>query len=130
VSRLPVQVVYVGPIDLGIQTYIPIVGPCSTQSSTVSKFCGLKQYCSVAARTSAFNSLSRNITKKNFHQGYDIALSLDTILSNTMDQPPVKIGQYILGKNLGIGAFGKVRYTALLTILHTARLGRGKSGIL
>jgi hypothetical protein len=26
-----------------------------------------------------------------------------------MDQPPVKIGQYILGKNLGIGAFGKVR---------------------
>ena len=25
-----------------------------------------------------------------------------------MEQAPVKIGQYILGKNLGIGAFGKV----------------------
>jgi hypothetical protein len=27
-----------------------------------------------------------------------------------MDQTPVQIGQFILGKNLGIGAFGKVRY--------------------
>lgn len=27
----------------------------------------------------------------------------------TMEQPPVQIGQYVLGKNLGIGAFGKVR---------------------
>mmetsp|Transcript_15120 Transcript_15120/g.28448 ORF Transcript_15120/g.28448 Transcript_15120/m.28448 type:complete len:723 (-) Transcript_15120:60-2228(-) len=26
-----------------------------------------------------------------------------------MDQAPIKIGQYILGKNLGIGAFGKVK---------------------
>jgi 5'-AMP-activated protein kinase catalytic alpha subunit len=26
-----------------------------------------------------------------------------------MDQSPVKIGQYVLGKNLGIGAFGKVK---------------------
>jgi 5'-AMP-activated protein kinase catalytic alpha subunit len=26
-----------------------------------------------------------------------------------MDQAPVKIGQYVLGKNLGIGAFGKVK---------------------
>ena len=26
-----------------------------------------------------------------------------------MDQTPVQIGQYVLGKNLGIGAFGKVR---------------------
>jgi 5'-AMP-activated protein kinase catalytic alpha subunit len=26
-----------------------------------------------------------------------------------MEQPPVQIGQYVLGKNLGIGAFGKVR---------------------
>jgi 5'-AMP-activated protein kinase catalytic alpha subunit len=26
-----------------------------------------------------------------------------------MEQAPVKIGQYVLGKNLGIGAFGKVR---------------------
>jgi len=25
-----------------------------------------------------------------------------------MEQAPVKIGQYVLGKNLGIGAFGKV----------------------
>ena len=25
-----------------------------------------------------------------------------------MEQPPVQIGQYVLGKNLGIGAFGKV----------------------
>ncbi len=24
--------------------------------------------------------------------------------------PPVQIGQYVLGKNLGIGAFGKVSY--------------------
>eukprot|EP00985_Skeletonema_marinoi_P004170 scaffold1823_cov111-Skeletonema_marinoi.AAC.2 len=31
--------------------------------------------------------------------------------------PPVQIGQYVLGKNLGIGAFGKVSYekAALLT---------------
>mmetsp|Transcript_7683 Transcript_7683/g.16439 ORF Transcript_7683/g.16439 Transcript_7683/m.16439 type:complete len:698 (+) Transcript_7683:129-2222(+) len=27
----------------------------------------------------------------------------------SMEQPPVQIGQYILGKNLGIGAFGKVK---------------------
>jgi hypothetical protein len=26
-----------------------------------------------------------------------------------MEQAPVQIGQFILGKNLGIGAFGKVR---------------------
>jgi len=26
-----------------------------------------------------------------------------------MDQAPIKIGQYVLGKNLGIGAFGKVK---------------------
>jgi len=26
-----------------------------------------------------------------------------------MDQPPVQIGEYILGKNVGIGAFGKVK---------------------
>lgn len=26
-----------------------------------------------------------------------------------MEQPPVQIGQYVLGKNLGIGAFGKVK---------------------
>jgi hypothetical protein len=25
-----------------------------------------------------------------------------------MDQQPIQIGQFILGKNLGIGAFGKV----------------------
>jgi hypothetical protein len=28
-----------------------------------------------------------------------------------MDQAPVQIGQFILGKNLGIGAFGKVSCT-------------------
>ena len=28
-----------------------------------------------------------------------------------MEQAPVKIGQFILGKNLGIGAFGKVGYS-------------------
>jgi hypothetical protein len=28
---------------------------------------------------------------------------------SSMEQPPVQIGQFILGKNLGIGAFGKVR---------------------
>jgi len=27
----------------------------------------------------------------------------------TMEQAPVQIGQFVLGKNLGIGAFGKVR---------------------
>jgi hypothetical protein len=26
-----------------------------------------------------------------------------------MEQAPVQVGQFILGKNLGIGAFGKVR---------------------
>jgi hypothetical protein len=31
------------------------------------------------------------------------------IKSTTMEQAPVQIGQFILGKNLGIGAFGKVR---------------------
>lgn len=36
-------------------------------------------------------------------------------LANTMEQPPVQIGQYVLGKNLGIGAFGKVRY-AMATV--------------
>ena len=30
----------------------------------------------------------------------------------TMEQAPVQIGQYILQKNLGIGAFGKVRISA------------------
>ena len=29
-----------------------------------------------------------------------------------MDQQPVQIGQYVLGKNLGIGAFGKVSSSA------------------
>ena len=33
-----------------------------------------------------------------------------------MEQPPVQIGQYILGKNLGIGAFGKVRMRLCLVI--------------
>jgi hypothetical protein len=31
-----------------------------------------------------------------------------------MDQAPIKIGQYILGKNLGIGAFGKVGCVVIL----------------
>ena len=39
---------------------------------------------------------------------------IDSFLSQsqlaTMDQQPVQIGQYVLGKNLGIGAFGKVRF--------------------
>eukprot|EP00980_Cylindrotheca_fusiformis_P011914 scaffold2830_cov131-Cylindrotheca_fusiformis.AAC.35 len=30
-----------------------------------------------------------------------------------MDQAPVQIGQFIMGKNLGIGAFGKVRISSL-----------------
>lgn len=33
-----------------------------------------------------------------------------------MEQPPVQIGQYVLGKNLGIGAFGKVRNNIYLYI--------------
>lgn len=32
-----------------------------------------------------------------------------------MEQPPVQIGQYVLGKNLGIGAFGKVRLVVMVT---------------
>lgn len=28
-----------------------------------------------------------------------------------MEQPSIQIGQFVLGKNLGIGAFGKVRFT-------------------
>jgi hypothetical protein len=39
-----------------------------------------------------------------------------------MEQPPVQIGQYVLGKNLGIGAFGKVR---LIFVVDTSsRLGK------
>ena len=34
-----------------------------------------------------------------------------------MDQQPVQIGQYILGKNLGIGAFGKVNSCGMSKIL-------------
>ena len=33
-----------------------------------------------------------------------------------MDQAPIKIGQYVLGKNLGIGAFGKVSLFQLSVI--------------
>ncbi len=35
----------------------------------------------------------------------------------SMDQAPIKIGQYVLGKNLGIGAFGKVSESHLLVCL-------------
>jgi hypothetical protein len=31
-----------------------------------------------------------------------------------MEQAPVQIGQFILGKNLGIGAFGKVSEMTIL----------------
>jgi len=33
----------------------------------------------------------------------------DERIPSTMEQAPVQVGQFILGKNLGIGAFGKVR---------------------
>jgi hypothetical protein len=58
-----------------------------------------------------------------------------------MDRAPVQIGQFILGKNLGIGAFGKVRIrlffwldtTALLetrihSFIHSLILTVGKIG--
>lgn len=32
-----------------------------------------------------------------------------------MEQAPVQIGQFILGKNLGIGAFGKVRFVVSIS---------------
>jgi hypothetical protein len=35
-----------------------------------------------------------------------------------MDQTPIQIGQFILGKNLGIGAFGKVRYHRSVEDFH------------
>jgi hypothetical protein len=34
-----------------------------------------------------------------------------------MEQAPVQIGQFILGKNLGIGAFGKVRMMILSAVV-------------
>ena len=43
-----------------------------------------------------------------------------------MDQAPVQIGQFILGKNLGIGAFGKVRIGR--TFMSSIRIG-SKKGI-
>lgn len=37
--------------------------------------------------------------------------------------PPVQIGQYVLGKNLGIGAFGKVSYEK--AVISTGRRTHG-----
>lgn len=37
--------------------------------------------------------------------------------SSIMEQAPVQIGQFILGKNLGIGAFGKVCCERLFNLL-------------
>ena len=36
-----------------------------------------------------------------------------------MEQAPVQIGQFILGKNLGIGAFGKVRAVVVVAELQS-----------
>jgi hypothetical protein len=33
-----------------------------------------------------------------------------------MEQAPIKIGQYVLGKNLGIGAFGKVSFGSIFDV--------------
>ena len=38
------------------------------------------------------------------------AVELQSKHSTLKMDPPVQIGQYVLGKNLGIGAFGKVSY--------------------
>ncbi len=40
-----------------------------------------------------------------------------------MDEAPIQIGQYILGKNLGIGAFGKVRCIVSSTVAPSLRPG-------
>ena len=58
---------------------------------------------------------------------------IDTII-HSMEQAPVQVGQFILGKNLGIGAFGKVRrpflhpvFFALDTPSRTSRLRRHRT---
>lgn len=46
--------------------------------------------------------------------------------------PPVQIGQYVLGKNLGIGAFGKVSYEKAVDIYRPQNpwcQAAGKSGL-
>jgi hypothetical protein len=36
--------------------------------------------------------------------------------SGVMEQAPIKIGQYVRGKNLGIGAFGKVSFGSIFDV--------------
>jgi hypothetical protein len=45
-------------------------------------------------------------------------LTLALVSGIIMEQAPVQIGQFILGKNLGIGAFGKVRSLSLDTAIQ------------
>lgn len=57
----------------------------------------------------------------------DNSLVAESFFSDTdqkqliMDQAPIQIGQFILGKNLGIGAFGKVGFLNCVAIFADPR---------
>jgi hypothetical protein len=58
------------------------------------------------------HSIVLQISETYKHRRQQRQVSLDCLQRTTtitMEQAPVQIGQFILGKNLGIGAFGKVR---------------------
>ena len=63
------------------------------------------------------HNMKQEVDKANERRQWQLISTLGSeIIANhrghwtiIMEQPPVQIGQYVLGKNLGIGAFGKVR---------------------